>query len=792
MKNHYEIGSVVFGKWSIARRIGAGSFGTVYEIRREEFGQTYTAALKVITVPQNETELQDALDEGMTQSQAEDYFYSMVKDIVREFAIMARLKGTGNVVSYEDHEVVPHEGGGGWDILIRMELLNPLMPYAYDHPLTCRDVIRLGIDMCRALELCQRYNIIHRDIKPENIFVSDNGDFKLGDFGIARTIERTMSGLSKKGTYNYMAPEVYRGGEYGFSVDIYSLGIVLYRLLNNNRAPFLPQPPEPITYTQRETALAKRMGGEELPPPVNGRGRLGEIVLKACAFDPKARYSSPVQMRQELEAIQYGPEDGKVIYPSGDELSLYENQYASRRSQAGTSAPEPSAAPAPEAAEVTGKTESLFGSGAVNSLEPEKAPEEFFTPAGGEPEEFWPEEATERTEFVFRSDRPEPEPEPTYVPEPEFEPEQEWNEWEQAPAEKPKIQPRTIAIAGAALAVLLAGAGIVWGLRGRSAPTGQETPSPSASSSTSHAAWERIPESMKEYDEAGTLERIYNDRGDVVTGYRVRTDTDEGYQLAQYDGAGTVQKIEYYDADGKYLGNALFTYDDQRRHLKTEKYDASRYLVWKEEYKYSETGYRRYEFDETGYNVRYEDYDTSGTMTSYAELEYNEGVQTKGTKFSVDGVPMWADFFDGRGRCTRSDIYDENGKLEYYWLHQYDNVSRLARDEQYDSSGILLLAEEYDEAGNVVKEEYYNENKNGDMIGYFIYEYDAQGNQTRSYRYDPDSGADDPNAVYDYLYDQQGNLTRVNEYDRNNKLTSYGIPDDEDNIVWYNPDGTPQ
>lgn len=72
-------------------------------------------------------------------------------------------------------------------------------------------MIRLGIDICKALELCQKYNVIHRDIKPENIFVSGSGDFKLGDFGIARTIERASSGLSKKGTYNYMAPEVYRG-----------------------------------------------------------------------------------------------------------------------------------------------------------------------------------------------------------------------------------------------------------------------------------------------------------------------------------------------------------------------------------------------------------------------------------------------------------------------------------------------------------------------------------------------------------------------------------------------------
>ena len=328
----YEIGSIVFDKWKICRELGQGSYGTVYEIQREDFGGVYKAALKVITVPQSRTELQSVLDEGMTPPQAKQYFYSVVEDIGRECAIMSRLKGTGNIVSYEDHAVLRHLDGIGWDILIRMELLHPLLPYVYQHPMARRDIIKLGIDICKALELCQRYNIIHRDIKPENIFISDNGDYKLGDFGIARTIERTTSGLSKKGTYSYMAPEVYIGKKYGFSVDTYSLGLVLYRMLNKNRGPFLPQPPEAITYDNREQALARRVSGEPLPRPFYGEGRLGEIVLKACAFDPKDRYSSPQQLRQDLEAISYEAQDAALIYPNGDELQIDPSRYASGKS----------------------------------------------------------------------------------------------------------------------------------------------------------------------------------------------------------------------------------------------------------------------------------------------------------------------------------------------------------------------------------------------------------------------------------------------------------------------------
>lgn len=332
-ENMPQINSIVFQNWRIVREIGSGSFGCVYELQREDFGEIYRSALKVITVPHSQSEIQSLADEGMSPADIERYLYGSVTELVREFAIMARLKATGNVVSYEDHLVVKHENAIGWDILIRMELLTPLVKYAELHPMTCRDVIRLGIDICKALELCQKYNIIHRDIKPDNIFATDDGTFKLGDFGIARTIEETsMFGLSKKGTYNYMAPEVYNGGSYGFSVDTYSLGIVLYRLLNQNRIPFLPMPPEKITASARERALTLRMSGAELPPPCFGVGRLGEIVLKACAFDPEKRYRTPTQMRQELEAILYNSDDASLIYPKGDVLVLPKNVYISSQS----------------------------------------------------------------------------------------------------------------------------------------------------------------------------------------------------------------------------------------------------------------------------------------------------------------------------------------------------------------------------------------------------------------------------------------------------------------------------
>jgi len=244
---------------------------------------------------------------------------------------MSKLKGNSHIVSYEDHQVIKHENGIGWDILIRMELLTPMMSYMKTTSITKRDVIKLGIDMCRALELCQKYNIIHRDIKPENIFISDSGDFKLGDFGIAKEVEKTQSGLTKTGTQTYMAPEVYKGQPYGSSVDMYSLGVVLYRLLNHNRAPFMPQYPNPISYSDRERALIMRMGGHQFPAPsgVEEGCRLAEIAMKACSFNPENRYSSPTQMREDLEAIMYKEGEGILMFPSGDTIDIKSVHYVS-------------------------------------------------------------------------------------------------------------------------------------------------------------------------------------------------------------------------------------------------------------------------------------------------------------------------------------------------------------------------------------------------------------------------------------------------------------------------------
>lgn len=295
----------VWPEWKIIEKIGEGSFGKVYKAQRTEQGKTFYSAVKVITIPSNAGELSSVRSETPNEQSVREYFHGLVEECIQEVSTMEYFRGNSHVVSVEDYKVVEYLDDIGWDIYIRMEYLTSFLDYCAGRELTEENVIQLGIDLCKALEYCQKQNIIHRDIKPENIFVSRFGEFKLGDFGIARELERTMSGLSKKGTFSYMAPEMYKGEPYDAKVDIYSLGIVLYKLRNHNRLPFISLEKQLITYRDKENALNRRMSGEKLPRPAEAGEGLADIILKACAYDRKDRFETAEEFREALETLKY-------------------------------------------------------------------------------------------------------------------------------------------------------------------------------------------------------------------------------------------------------------------------------------------------------------------------------------------------------------------------------------------------------------------------------------------------------------------------------------------------------
>ena len=290
-------------EWQITTKIGEGAYGSVFRAERSEQGHVFYSAIKMISVPGSREELNVVLSETGDEITARKYFENVMQDCIREISTMEYFRGNSHIVSVEDYKVTEYLDEIGWDIYIRMEYLTSFQEHCAAKGFTAEDAVRLGRDICRALGYLEKKNIVHRDIKPENIFVSRFGDYKIGDFGIARKLEQSLSGISKKGTQVYMAPEVYHGEQYDARADLYSLGIVLYRLTNHNRLPFVNLSKQLITYHDKEEALARRMSGEAFLPPDEADDLLSSVIMKACAYEPENRYQTAEDMLRDLELL---------------------------------------------------------------------------------------------------------------------------------------------------------------------------------------------------------------------------------------------------------------------------------------------------------------------------------------------------------------------------------------------------------------------------------------------------------------------------------------------------------
>ena len=288
--------------WKIVKYLGGGAYGKVYEIERDLFGIREKSALKIISRPKEASELEMDYQNGYDQESIAAKYTEILQDYFKEYKLMKELQGQSNIVSCDDFAIEKNSDGIGGKIYIRMELLTPLQKVTKERLLSEEEVIRLGKDICKALILCESRNIIHRDIKPDNVMISKFGDFKLGDFGVSKVMGHTTAG-TMTGTEGYIAPEVLHMEKYGKEVDIYSLGIVMYWLLNNRRMPFIGAD-EKLTPSKVGEASLRRYHGDKIPAPKNGSARLKQIVLKACEYYPKDRFLTAQEMYDALNALE--------------------------------------------------------------------------------------------------------------------------------------------------------------------------------------------------------------------------------------------------------------------------------------------------------------------------------------------------------------------------------------------------------------------------------------------------------------------------------------------------------
>ncbi|MBO0868607.1 MAG: Stk1 family PASTA domain-containing Ser/Thr kinase [Micromonosporaceae bacterium] len=161
-----------------------------------------------------------------------------------------------------------------------------------------RRALEITADICAALEFSHRHGIIHRDVKPGNVMLTQTGQVKVMDFGIARAMASGASTMTQTsaviGTAQYLSPEQARGETVDARSDVYATGCVLYELLTGN-PPFVGDNPVSVAYQHvREDPVPPSHSNRDVSPAVDA------VVLKALAKNRMNRYQSAGEMRGDL------------------------------------------------------------------------------------------------------------------------------------------------------------------------------------------------------------------------------------------------------------------------------------------------------------------------------------------------------------------------------------------------------------------------------------------------------------------------------------------------------------
>ena len=293
----------IWGGWTMGKLLGTGSGGktAVFQLTRDNLTFTEHCAMKVVNIIDEQVSYDEISDEY------KEYYLKRREEMRRaaeaEVNLMHQLKDYYNIVQYYDFEFNDwqEDGSFGTDLLIRMDLLGNLSARMKKEGVTQPEIVKIGIDICTALEACAEHNIIHRDIKPDNIF-SNGRQYLLGDFGISKIIENGMGTQTNKGTAHYAAPEQFANATnvdfYDHRVDIYSLALTLYVLANKGKLPFTDQ------VMNNQLANQMRLTGRPFTRIDGINPELMDVILVGCSYKPEDRFKTATAFKNALLYVQ--------------------------------------------------------------------------------------------------------------------------------------------------------------------------------------------------------------------------------------------------------------------------------------------------------------------------------------------------------------------------------------------------------------------------------------------------------------------------------------------------------
>jgi len=280
-------GSTFAGRYQVIEELGHGGMGRVYKVHDTEIKEK--VALKLLR------------PEITLDKEAVERFSNELK--------LARKISHRNVCRMFDL------GRAEGTTFITMEFVPGEDLKSFIHrskQLSIGTAISIAKHVCEGLEEAHRLGVIHRDLKPGNIMIDKDGDAKIMDFGIARSLSgRGITGAGVMiGTPEYMSPEQVEGKEVDQKSDIYSLGVILFEMVTG-RLPFAGDTPLSVAHKQKYEA-------PEDPKKMNAQvsDDLARVILKCLAKDGDKRFQSAAELGTELGRIEQGlPTTGRVIAP---------------------------------------------------------------------------------------------------------------------------------------------------------------------------------------------------------------------------------------------------------------------------------------------------------------------------------------------------------------------------------------------------------------------------------------------------------------------------------------------
>ncbi len=278
--NIENLGSI-FDGWLIRQKIYENGEYETYLLTKNTASGAQVKHLRVINV-----------EAGLSQADGEQY-PPKIRKIVSAVELMQKFINCKNIIKIHNYRVVDN-GNGSYTFLILTDALTPLGEKYDVEDMPTSDALKITSAVCGAVEDYRRIGITTRKITPENIFISPDGVTELGDFGIFSAYVPDE---------DYTSPEEYNVSGTIKSTDTYAVGMLLFKLLNHNRAPFLPAYPTQITAENRSNAFKRRMNGEVPSAPDGTPEGLNEIIVKACAYEPGERYSSLSVFKSDIDSV---------------------------------------------------------------------------------------------------------------------------------------------------------------------------------------------------------------------------------------------------------------------------------------------------------------------------------------------------------------------------------------------------------------------------------------------------------------------------------------------------------